>query len=104
MCTPGILYGERDRSINQFSCSYIVRPFPDKRKKNRGRTRKKYTGRTWEGTKAHRQGSPLQVKRLRKPDVSVFRPVTFFDGRKTQDLHPRTTAMKAQIDSREAGC
>jgi len=37
------------------------------------------------------------VKRLRKPGISVFRRVTFFDGRKTQDLHPRTTAMKARI-------
>ena len=41
------------------------------------------------------------MKCLRKPDVSVFRQVTFFDGSKTQDLHPRTTAMKARIDSRE---
>ena len=97
---PGILYGERDRSINQFSCSYIVRPFPDKRKKIEVEL-EKILGRGREGTKAHRQGCPLWVKCLRKPDVSVFRQVTFFDGSKAQDLHPRTTAMKARIDRRE---
>jgi len=26
---------------------------------------------------------------------------TFFDGSKTKDLHPQTTAMKARIDGRE---
>jgi len=51
--------------------------------------------------KAHYQGCPLRVKCLRKPEVSVFRQVTFFDGRQTQDLHPRNAATKAQIDSRE---
>ena len=58
-------------------------------------------GRRWEGTKAHCQGCPLRVKCLRKPEVSVFRQVTFFDGSKAQDLHPRTTAMKARIDSHD---
>jgi len=58
-------------------------------------------GRRWEGTKAHCQGRPLRFKCLRKPCASVFGQVTFFDGSKTQDLHPQTTAMKGRIDRRE---
>jgi hypothetical protein len=38
------------------------------------------------------------------PAQARHQPVStspFFDGSKTQDLHPQTTAMKARIDSRE---
>jgi len=55
----------------------------------------------FEGTRARCQGCPLRTQCLRKPDISPYRQVTFFDGSKTQDLHPQTTAMKARIDSRE---
>jgi hypothetical protein len=32
--------------------------------------------------------------------LNAVRPVPFFDGSNTRDLHPQTTAMKARIDSR----
>ncbi|MCX7061217.1 MAG: transposase [Gammaproteobacteria bacterium] len=38
---------------------------------------------------------------IRKPEVSVYRQVTFFGGSKAKDTHPQTTAMKVRIDSRE---
>lgn len=38
---------------------------------------------------------------MRKPDVSPYRQITFFDGTKTRDTHPQTKAMKARIDTRE---
>jgi transposase len=58
-------------------------------------------GISFEGTKTRCQSCPLRTQCLRKPDISPYRQVTFFDGSKTQDLHPQTTAMKARIDSRE---
>lgn len=41
------------------------------------------------------------MKCLRKPEVSPYRQVTFFDGSKAKDTHPNTTAIKARIDTRE---
>jgi hypothetical protein len=58
-------------------------------------------GISFEGTKARCQSCPLRTQCLRKLDISPCRQVTFFDGSKTQDLHPQTPAMKARIDSRE---
>lgn len=58
-------------------------------------------GVSFEGTPAICGNCPIKVKCMRKPDVSPYRQVTFFDGRKAHDTHPNTTAMKARIDSRE---
>ena len=58
-------------------------------------------GVSFEGTRALCQDCPLKAQCMRKPDVSPYRQVTFFDGRKVKDTHPRTTAMKARIDTRE---
>lgn len=44
---------------------------------------------------------PLRAQCIRKPNVSVYRQVTFFDGTKAHDSHPQTAAMKARIDTRE---
>lgn len=59
------------------------------------------SGVSFEGTAAICGGCPIKAKCMRKPDVSPYRQVTFFDGRKTHDTHPHTTSMKARIDSRE---
>ena len=58
-------------------------------------------GISFEGTAAICGNCPIKAKCMRKPDVSPYRQVTFFDGRKAHDTHPNTTAMKARIDSRE---
>lgn len=58
-------------------------------------------GMSFEGSQAICGRCPLRSQCIRKPEVSVYRQVTFFDGSKTQDIHPQTTAMKARIDSRE---
>lgn len=58
-------------------------------------------GMSFEGAKVICQACPLKTKCLRKPEVSPYRQVTFFDGSKARDSHPRTTAMKARIDTRE---
>lgn len=58
-------------------------------------------GVSFEGTVAMCGGCPLKVNCMRKPDVSPYRQVTFFDGRKTHDTNPNTRAMKARIDTRE---
>jgi transposase len=58
-------------------------------------------GVTFEGSQAICGDCPLRSRCLRKPDVSVYRQVAFFDGTKTRDMHPHTKAMKARIDSRE---
>jgi len=55
----------------------------------------------FEGSQAICGGCPFRAQCLRKPEVSAYRQVTFFDGSKTRDLHPHTTAMKIKIDSRE---
>ena len=57
-------------------------------------------GVSFEGDKAICQNCPLKAQCIRKPDTSPYRQVTFFDGSKTKDIHPQTTAMKARIDSR----
>jgi transposase len=44
---------------------------------------------------------PLRSKCIRRPETTAYRTVNFFDGSKTHDTHPNTTAMKARIDSRE---
>jgi transposase len=58
-------------------------------------------GVSFEGTRTICQACPLKAQCMRKPDVSPYRQVTFFDGTKIRDTHPRTTAMKARIDTRE---
>jgi transposase len=58
-------------------------------------------GVSFEGSRANCGACPLRSQCIRKPGVSMYRQVTFFDGTKTQDLHPQTTAMKARIDTRE---
>ncbi len=58
-------------------------------------------GMSFEGSQAICGNCPLRSQCIRKPKVSVYRQVTFFDGSKTKDSHPQTTAMKARIDSRE---
>lgn len=58
-------------------------------------------GVSFEGTREICGACPLKVKCLRKPEVSPYRQVTFFDGSKVKDTHPNTTAMKARIDTRE---
>lgn len=59
------------------------------------------SGVSFEGTAAICGGCPIKTKCVRKPDVSPYRQVTFFDGRKTHDTHPHTASMKARIDRRE---
>ncbi|MCK9193330.1 MAG: transposase [Nevskia sp.] len=44
---------------------------------------------------------PVKAPCLRKPGISPYQQVVFFDGSRTKDLHPQTTAMKARIGSRE---
>lgn len=58
-------------------------------------------GVSFEGAREICGACPLKVKCLRKPEVSPYRQVTFFDGSKVKDTHPNTTAMKARIDTRE---
>lgn len=58
-------------------------------------------GVSFEGTQAICVTCPLRAQCLRKPDISPYRQVAFFDGSKTHDTHPHTTAMKARIDTRE---
>ena len=58
-------------------------------------------GMSFEGTKALCGTCPLRSQCIRKPEVSIYRQVTFFDGSKARDTHPQTTAMKARIDSRQ---
>jgi transposase len=58
-------------------------------------------GVSFEGTSAICGSCPLRTQCLRKPDVSEYRQVTFFDGSKTTETHPYTAAMKAQIDTRD---
>ncbi len=60
---------------------------------------KGHKGVSFEGTRAICGPCPLREKCLRKPDVSVYRQVTFFSG-KVHETHPHTQAMKARIDSR----
>ena len=54
---------------------------------------------TFHGTRATCGKCPLRVKCLRRPDVSLFRQVAFFQGR-VRERYPRTTAMRHKIDSR----
>lgn len=58
-------------------------------------------GMSFEGTAAICQACPLKVRCMRKPDTSPYRQVTFFDGSKAVETHPRTAAMKTRIDTRE---
>jgi len=58
-------------------------------------------GVSFEGTKQICGSCPLRTHCLRKPGVSAYRQVTFFDGTKTRETHPHTKAMKARIDTRE---
>ena len=58
-------------------------------------------GVSFEGSRALCGRCPLRAQCLRKPDVSEYRQVTFFDGSKTRETHPQTRAMKARIDTRE---
>lgn len=44
---------------------------------------------------------PLRAKCIRKPDVSDYRQVTFFDGTRTKDINPHTKAMRVRIDTRQ---
>lgn len=37
---------------------------------------------------------------MRKPDVSPYRQITFFDGRKMSEANPHTQAMRHRIDTR----
>ena len=56
-------------------------------------------GVSFEGTKQICGSCPLRTHCLRKPGVSAYRQVTFFDGTKTRETHPHTKAMKARIDT-----
>jgi len=56
-------------------------------------------GVSFEGTKQICGICPLRTHCLRKPGVSAYRQVTFFDGTKTRETHPHTKAMKARIDT-----
>jgi transposase len=58
-------------------------------------------GISFEGSNAICGACPLRAQCIRKPDVSVYRQVIFFDGTKTHETHPHTAAMKARIDTRE---
>ena len=58
-------------------------------------------GVSFEGSQAICGNCPLRAQCIRKPEISVYRQVTFFDGSKAKDLHPQTTAMKARIDTRQ---
>lgn len=58
-------------------------------------------GVSFEGSQTICGSCPLRAQCIRKPDVSVYRQVTFFDGTKARDTHPQTTAMKARIDTRQ---
>ena len=58
-------------------------------------------GVSFEGTPTICGNCPLKAQCLRKPGVSPYRQVTFFDGSKTKERHPHTQAMKQKIDSRE---
>lgn len=58
-------------------------------------------GVSFEGSQAICGGCPLRAQCIRKPEVSVYRQVTFFDGTKAKETHPHTAAMKARIDTRE---
>ena len=53
---------------------------------------------TFEGTRETCGNCPLRVKCLRKPDVSPFRQVAFFQG-KVYEHYRHTHAMKQKIDS-----
>lgn len=61
---------------------------------------KGHAGVSFEGTQHICGNCPLRAQCLRKPDVSVYRQVTFFSG-KVHETHPHTKAMKARIDTRE---
>jgi len=54
---------------------------------------------TFKGSQATCGKCPLRVKCLRRPEVSVFRQVAFFQGR-VHERYPHTTAMRQKIDSR----
>ncbi len=58
-------------------------------------------GMSFEGSQTICGSCPLRSQCIRKPGVSTYRQVMFFDGTKAKDSHPQTTAMKARIDSRE---
>lgn len=58
-------------------------------------------GVSFEGTREICGACPLKIKCMRKPEISPYRQITFFDGSKVRDRHPNTTAMKTQIDTRE---
>ncbi|MGH8458211.1 MAG: IS1182 family transposase [Nevskiales bacterium] len=53
---------------------------------------------TFEGTRETCGNCPLRVKCLRKPDLSPYRQVAFFQGR-AHHSHPHTARMKQKIDS-----
>lgn len=53
---------------------------------------------TFEGTRETCTHCPLRVKCLRKPGVSPYRQVAFFQGR-VHHSHPHTARMKQKIDS-----
>lgn len=58
-------------------------------------------GASFEGSQTICGTCPLRAQCIRKPAVSVYRQVTFFDGSKAHETHPHTQAMKARIDTRE---
>ncbi len=58
-------------------------------------------GVSFEGSQAICGKCPLCAQCIRKPDVSVYRQVTFFDGTKAHDTHPQTSAMRTRIDTRQ---
>lgn len=59
------------------------------------------SGVSFEGSQTICGDCALRGQCIRKPKISVYRQVTFFDGRKVQEIHPYTKAMKARIDTRE---
>lgn len=57
-------------------------------------------GVSFEGSRAICGGCPLRTKCIRKPDVSDYRQVTFFDKTKVAEINPHTQAMRSRIDTR----
>jgi len=58
-------------------------------------------GVSFEGSRTICGACPLRAPCIRKPEVSVYRQVTFFDGSKAHETHPHTQVMKDRIDTRE---
>ncbi len=58
-------------------------------------------GAHFRGVKTTCQACPLKAQCIRKPDISPYRQVTFFDGTKAHETHPHTQAMKQRIDTHE---